>query len=105
MVTIASFRKISLTFRDAIELPHFHKTSFRVKRKIFTTFDEVKNLAMVKLSLVDQSVFGDWNKDIIYPVPGGWGKQGAACIDLSIVKLKVPWGALRYAYNLVAKRK
>ena len=33
---------------------------------------------MVKLSLVDQSVFCDMNKDAIYPVPGGWGKQGAA---------------------------
>ena len=31
---------------------------------------------MVKLSLVDQSVFCAYDADIIFPVPGGWGKKG-----------------------------
>jgi len=45
MVTIDSFRKLDLSFPEATEEPHFEKTSFRVKKKIFATFDEAKNRA------------------------------------------------------------
>lgn len=45
MVTIDSFRKLALSFPEATEEPHFEKTSFRVKKKIFATFDEAKNRA------------------------------------------------------------
>ncbi len=99
------FKKLALAFADAIELPHFEKTSFRVNKKIFATLDQRKSIAMVKLSLVDQSVFCDMNKEIIYPVPGGWGKQGATYIDLKKVKLKVLKDAMKCAYELVAKKK
>ena len=60
---------------------------------------------MVKLSLIDQSVFCDMNKGIIYPVAGGWGKQGATYIDLKKVKLKVLKDALSCGYNLIVEKK
>lgn len=40
MVTIDSFRKTALSFAETSEQPHFKKTSFRVGKKIFATYDE-----------------------------------------------------------------
>ena len=43
MVSIDTFRKLALSFPEATEEPHFEKTSFRVKKKIFATYDD-KNI-------------------------------------------------------------
>lgn len=42
MVSIEAFRKLALSFPEVTEEPHFEKTSFRVKGKIFATYDLVK---------------------------------------------------------------
>jgi predicted DNA-binding protein (MmcQ/YjbR family) len=105
MVTVGSFRKLAMSFPDVIELPHFEKASFRVKKKIFSTLSEKENIAMLKLSLVDQSVFCDLSNGEIYPVPGGWGKQGATYFDLKKVKMKLLKDAITCSYNLVASKK
>lgn len=62
MVTIETFRKLALSFPEAVEQPHFHKTSFRVKKKIFATMDEKEKRVVLKFSLVDQSVFSPPSK-------------------------------------------
>jgi len=66
---------------------------------------EKDNLVMVKLSLVNQSVFCAYNKEIIYPVPGGWGKGGATYIKLKKVSKKLFQDALITAYCEVAPEK
>lgn len=40
MVSIETFRELAMSFPNATEEPHFEKTSFRVNKKIFGTFDE-----------------------------------------------------------------
>lgn len=105
MVTVKEARELALSFPEVIELPHFDRASFRVNKKIFSTLAEKEKLMMVKLSLVDQSVFCDTSDGEIYPVPGGWGKQGATYIDLKKVKLKMLKDALCCAYNEVVKNK
>ena len=105
MVTIETFRKLALSFPDAFESPHFHKTSFRANKKIFSTLDQNKNLAVLKLSLIDQSVFCDMNKKAFYPVHGAWGKQGFTYADLKRVKLIVLKDALNCAYKTIALKK
>ena len=77
MVSIESFRKLAMSFPDATEEPHFEKISFRINKKIFATFDEKNNRAVLKLNEIDQSVFCSYDKDVIFPVPGAWGRQGA----------------------------
>lgn len=74
MISIETFRKLALSFPDASEEPHFEKTSFRVKKKIFATFDEKNNRAVLKLNEIDQSVFCASSEMIFYPVPNKWGK-------------------------------
>lgn len=60
--------------------------------------DEKLKRVMVKLTPVDQSVFCSYDKTIIYPVPGGWGKEGATYIDLKKVRKSVFKDALTTAY-------
>jgi hypothetical protein len=50
MVSIETFRKLALSFPEATEEPHFEKSSFRIRKKIFATFDEKNNRAVLKLN-------------------------------------------------------
>jgi predicted DNA-binding protein (MmcQ/YjbR family) len=105
MVTIKQARELALSFPDTVELPHFEITSFRVNKKIFASLDESKKRMMVKLTEIDQSVFCSFDKTIIYPVPGGWGKQGATYIELAKVRKDMFKDALTVAYETVTSKK
>lgn len=99
MATPEEIRKLALSLEDTEELPHFERTSFRVKKKIFATMDKKQNLVCVMLSPVDQSAFCAYDKSIMYPVPNAWGKQGATYINLKKVKKTMLRDAIRTAYN------
>ena len=105
MVSIDTFRKLALSFPEATEEPHFEKTSFRVKKKIFATYEELKNRACIKLSEIDQDVFSSADKTIIYPVDNKWGKQGWTLIDMKKVHKNLFIDALTTAYCEVAPKK
>jgi len=60
---------------------------------------------MIKLPIVDQSVFCTYNRTIFYPVPGNWGKQGATFVDLKKVNKNILKEALTIAYNNLIKKK
>ena len=105
MVTIETARQLALSFPETDEHPHFDKKAFRVKKKIFASLDEKKKIMMVKLLLTDQSVFCAFDATIIYPVPGGWGRQGATYIDLRKIKKAMFKDALTTAYCTVAPKK
>ena len=105
MVTIDTLRKLALSFPEATEEPHFEKTSFRVKKKIFATYDGIKKLACIKLSEIDQDVFSSSDKTIIFPLDNKWGKQGWTLIEMSKVHKKLFIDALATAYCEVAPKK
>ena len=104
MVTIEAFRILALSFPETAEQPHFDLASFRVKQKIFATLSEEKQRAMLKLSLVDQSVFCSFDKNIIYPVAGGWGEKGCTYFELKGIKKNMLKDALTQAYCNVAPK-
>jgi len=105
MISIETFRKLALSFPDASEEPHFEKISFRVKNKIFATFDEKNNHAVLKLNEIDQSVFCASREMIFYPVPNKWGKQGWTIVELSKVRPEMVEDALIRSYqNVIAKK-
>ena len=105
MVSFESVRQLALSFPETEEQPHFHLVSFRVKKKIFCTIYEKDKRIMVKLTPIDQSVFCAFDCNIIYPVPGGWGKKGAIFIELSKLKMTMLKDALRVAYCTTAPPK
>lgn len=105
MVTFAQFKSLALSFPEASNEGHFEKISFRIKRKIFTTYNEQKNTATVKLSAIDQDVFSSIDKTIIYPVPNKWGRQGWTTVELKKIKKALLEDALKTAYCSVAPKK
>ena len=105
MISIATFREMALSFPAVVELPHFDRASFRVNKKIFATLAEKENICVLMLSVIDQSVFCDIDKTMIYPVPGGWGRQGATIFELKKVNRTILKDGLTRAYNRVAQKK
>lgn len=105
MITFETFRKIALSFPETSEEPHFEKTSFRVKKKIFATYNESSNLAVIKLSEINQNVFSKAAKNIIFPVNNKWGKQGWTNIELNKVNKNLFIDALTTAYCEAAPTK
>ena len=105
MISIEQARKAALSFPETEEKPHFDLTSFRIKNKIFATIHADKNHMMVKLSAIDQSVFCSYDKDVIFPVPGGWGKLGATFINLKKVKKTMFLDAIKTAWKTTAPAK
>jgi hypothetical protein len=105
MVSINAFRKLALSFPEATEEPHFEKISFRVKQKIFATYDEKLNRGCIKLNEIDQDVFSAADNTIIYAVNNKWGKQGWTLIELSKVHNDLFTDALTTAYCTVAPKK
>ena len=106
MVSIDTFRKLAMSFPNVTEEPHFEKTSFRINKKIFATFDEKNNNAILKLNEIDQSVFCASSEMIFYPIPNKWGKQGWTIVELSKVRTEMFEDALILSYqNVVARKK
>ena len=106
MVSIEAFRKLAMSFPDATEEPHFEKISFRIKKKIFATFDEKNDRAVLKLNEIDQSVFCASSEMIFYPIPNKWGKQGWTIVELSKVRPEMFEDALIRSYeNVISKKK
>jgi len=106
MVSIETFRELAISFPNATEEPHFEKTSFRVNKKIFATFDEKNSRAVLKLNEIDQSVFCASGEMIFYPLPNKWGKQGWTIVELSKVRPEMFEDALIRSYeNVISKNK
>ena len=105
MVTIEQARKMAMALPETEEKSHFHLAGFWVKKKIFATIHTDKNYVMVKLSPIDQSVFCSYDKEVIFPVPGGWGKHGATFINLKKVRKSMFLDALTTAWKTTAPAK
>lgn len=104
MISIATARK-SVSLPEVEEKSHFETPDFRIKNKIFASLHVDKSLMMVKLSIVDQSVFCAFDKEVIYPVPGGWGRRGATFMNLKKVKKEMLLDALTTAWKNTAPSK
>lgn len=99
------FHKIVTSFDNVTEEPHFEKTSFRIKKKIFATYDSKTKLVCVKLNAIDQASFCSFDKQIIYPVANKWGQQGWTLINLEKVLEETLRDALETAYKTVLSKK
>src|SRR5689334_9832511 len=105
MITIAAARKAALALPEAEEKSHFEKPDFRVKKKIFAVLHLDKKAMVLKLTPIDQDVFCSFDKEIIYPIPGGWGKQGWTFVNLNKIKKSMFDDALTVAWKTVAGKK
>jgi hypothetical protein len=98
MATAAQIREIATSFEGTVEEPHFEKTSFRMKKKIYATLKGT--VLVVKLSEVDQSVFV--HIDGVYPVPKKWGKHGWTIFEIDKLSLDIVRDGLSKSYALIS---
>lgn len=105
-MTPAAFKSLALSFPGAEEHPHFERIAFKVSgKRIFATVHEESATANVKLSAIDQSVFCDFGKNAVYPVPNKWGLQGWTTFELKKIPQELMFDALNSAYQAVLKPK
>jgi YjbR protein len=99
MVTPEETKKIALSFEGTDEKPHFHRTAFTVKGKIFATLLVKDGTLNVIFDPQTQFIFCPPNS-IIFPVPNKWGLKGATTINLNKANKKLVTSALKEAYKL-----
>jgi len=104
MVTPRHITAWAMALGEVVKQPHFEKMSFRSKKRIFATLDEKKQILVVKLGEIDQSVFCQYDDQIIKPVDGAWGKQGWTMLNLKKVRKTICRDALTTAYETVSKK-
>ena len=97
MVKTEEARNIALAFEGAGEQPHFNRTAFTVKKKIFATLSFEDRTLNLKFTPVEQFIFCPPGSDVIYPVHGGWGRMGWTTINLDKASNKLVRSALEAA--------
>ena len=105
-MTPEGFRKIALSFREAVESAHMNHPDFRVNGKIFATLgypDE--NWAVVKLTPEEQKSFVRADPEVFQPVKGAWGRRGNTKVYLSSAKIATVREALAAAWRNTAPKR
>lgn len=103
MVTPEEVKVIALSFEETDEKPHFHRTAFTVKGKIFATVLVKDGTLNLMFDTQTQFIFCPPNSDVIFPVPNKWGLKGATTINLNKATKKLVNKALQAAYQLKNK--
>jgi hypothetical protein len=104
MVSIETFKQIALSFEGTEVNPHFNRTAFKmINKRIFATLLEKDETANIKLSIADQEVYCEFDKNAVYPVPNKFGLQGWTTFELRKLPIELISDALLTAYNDVVK--
>ena len=82
-MTAAAFRRLALSFSEAVEAEHMGHPDFRVRGKIFATLGPDEDWGMVKLTADQQSLFLRTASDAFHPANGAWGRRGCTIVRLA----------------------
>jgi hypothetical protein len=105
-MTAAQFRKLALSFPEAIESAHVHHPDFRVGGKIFATLGYPDDeWAVVKLTPEEQGEFVGRYPEVFHPVKGAWGRRGNTQIFLAAAKIDIVRRALTSAWRNTAPKR
>jgi len=104
MVKAEDARAMALSLPGTGEQPHFNRTAFTVKKKIFATLSFEDKTLNLKFTPAEQFIFCSPNSDVIFAIPNGWGRQGWTTIDLNKASKKLVTDALKEAYNIRAAK-
>ena len=105
-MTADDFRKLALSFPEAIESAHMHHPDFRVRGKIFATLGYPdKDWAVVKLTPDEQTRFIQSDPKVFQPVKGAWGRRGNANVYLPAAKIDIVREAVTAAWRNTAPKR
>ena len=104
-MTVDGFRRLALSFPEAVEGSHMKHPDFRVRGKIFATLAYPdKSRGMVKLTPEQQDEFVRSDPKAFTPVKGGWGLKGATSVHLRAARKSILRQAMAAAWCNVAPK-
>jgi hypothetical protein len=104
-VTSSDFRRIALSFPEAVESAHQDHPDFRVGGKVFATLGyPEKGWGMVKLPPKEQVFFIEAEPDAFQPAKGAWGLRGSTIVQLRAANKSSLRRALAAAWRNVAPK-
>jgi hypothetical protein len=104
-MTAAEFRRIALSFPEAVESAHMGHPDFRVGGRIFATLGPKGDWGMVKLTPGEQEWFVDHAPAAFRPAAGAWGRQGSTIVELKDAKKATVREAMAVAFENAGKKK
>ena len=105
-MTANDFRKLALSFPEAIESAHMDHPDFRVHGKIFATLGYPdKDSGVVKLTPDEQREFVRSDPNVFQPVKGAWGRRGGTSVHLPSAKIDKVRAALGAAWRNTAPKR
>ncbi|MEY2555479.1 MAG: hypothetical protein QOF93_623 [Verrucomicrobiota bacterium] len=105
-MTANDFRKLALSFPEAIELAHMDHPDFRVRGKIFATLGYPdKDSGVVKLTPDEQRDFVRSDPNVFHPVKGAWGRRGNTSVHLPAAKIENVREAIGAAWRNTAPKR
>jgi hypothetical protein len=104
-MTVNEFRKLALSFPEAVEGAHMGHPDFRVGGKIFATLWPDDRSGMVKLTPDQQAIFVRAQPDVFQPVKGGRGRRGCTSVCLRTAEKSTICQALAEAWRNTAPKR
>jgi hypothetical protein len=105
-MTVNDFRKLALSFPEAIESAHMDHPDFRVRGKIFATLGYPdKDSGVVKLTPDEQREFVRSDPNVFQPLQGAWGRRGATSVNLPTAKVDKVREAFSAAWRNTAPKR
>jgi hypothetical protein len=98
-MTTATFRRLALAMRGAVEGAHMGHPDFRVNGRIFATLHADGKHGMVKLTPEQQQDFLHDHPDAFTPEAGAWGRAGCTRVILAAVDEETLGAALTLAFQ------
>ena len=104
-MTAADFRRVALSFPEAVELAHMNHPDFRVRGKVFATLGYPDDShGMVKLTPEQQHEYLKLEPDVFSPSKGAWGRAGSTIVNLKAAKKTSLRTALAAAWRNAAPK-
>ncbi|MEX2284951.1 MAG: MmcQ/YjbR family DNA-binding protein [Gemmatimonadota bacterium] len=105
-MTPAQFRKIALSFPEAIESSHHGHPDFRVAGKIFATLAYPDAAwGVVILDPDEQKFYVKIDSAAFSPVSNSWGSQGATLVHLKAARTGVVRSSIEAAWRRRAPKR
>ena len=101
-MTPNQFRRLALSFPEAVEDSHMGHPDFRVRQKIFATLGPKEAWGMVKVPPEDQAVLIRTEPEVFEPIQGAWGRRGCTKVHLKAASEPSVRQALERAWRLHA---
>lgn len=100
MLSAEQTKQLALSLEGTGEQPHFNRTAFTVKKKIFATLSEKDKTLNLRFTPEVQFIFCPPKSEVIFAITNGWGRQGWTTINLNKANKKLVKSALKEAYTL-----